>query len=242
MAIAGTMNRWRIWLVLLRPSANAWRHSLGPIVCLLGTVPVVIVSSWLCVWLSVRAPREKWPQQAYLLADGRVVYFSRSSSNWDQVYIWGIEPTPQGPIKTDLPPPNWGPLDAALRGNAQSAPISAHQRAFGFPFSAMWMSSEVDPLIGRAISSHMMRPKWLIEWLNWRSPHLGLPLGIVPLGFLANMSLMWIFVCAYSIGIKTTFAYFRLRRNRCPMCNYELRGLVDNRCPECGWTIEMSIA
>ena len=40
------------------------------------------------------------------------------------------------------------------------------------------------------------------------------------------------------IALPNTFSV--APRNRCPKCNYDLRGSPEHRCPECGWSLPPS--
>jgi len=110
----------------------------------------------------------------------------------------------------------------------------AYMIEWGWPFRCLWGASESR---GWASSGETTYGLYTYEWnigANTKSgrdiPFAPIPLGLT-LDTLTFGSLWWLAL----FGMGRFRRWNRLRRNHCPKCNYNLRGLMpDAPCPECG--------
>ena len=79
-----------------------------------------------------------------------------------------------------------------------------------------------------------------LPFINYTGLHpddrsVGLPTGILPIGFAANSLLFaaaWLLLIPAPAKLRRLY---RTRHNRCPSCNYDLHATPPNSpCPECG--------
>jgi hypothetical protein len=65
----------------------------------------------------------------------------------------------------------------------------------------------------------------------------GLPFGVLWLGFALDsiaFGFAWFLLIVFAIAIRRGRGWFWMRRGRCQMCGYDLRGTDHKACPECG--------
>lgn len=145
------------------------------------------------------------------------------------------------PVFSDGDPPpapiwsRWGRSRGAIE-RPETVDSAGAEHATGWPCHALWYDI-------RAQS-----PSWtmhvqvfggitLTNDLAWPIAELGhlraLPLRPIWPGLLANTLLYATLSWLLFGGYRRARASLRLRRNHCPRCNYDLRGLPG--CPECGW-------
>lgn len=239
-------------VLLIWTMVDDWFRGWRPfLVCAIAIAFVVIVS-WICTLVAWTVPRHKYPSGLYQVDGDFSVGINTTRSFVFDLYIWGVEPpwdwdvpAPWGNSRKVVDPksvrPSWGPLGQALRGTIngvplpeaprQQLPVSACQASFGFPFRALMMTWEVDPIMRTEVRSHMIRHRLLDNVIG-----KGLPVGVLWRGFALNSALYWILFASAHLTWHVALGFRRIKRGLCPLCKYEMADrILTDGCPECGW-------
>ena len=88
-------------------------------------------------------------------------------------------------------------------------------------------------------SRQTRRRLWISLWFVgslWMFAVLGYPFGYINLPVLGVISVVCFFA-AFWINNRLVAKGSTLPIDRCPHCNYDLRGITSDKCPECGTAI-----
>jgi hypothetical protein len=209
------------------------------IVAALGIATSVAVSWWLALQTDLRgAPRS--PQGA--------AEFRYESIVHNQVWIFNrhmtkgvleISCAAMGPTQSDSDQksasaahqvtgqeiPSWSVMCLPASG-----PANHIEQAFGWPLLALSQRFQGELASDQWNHTRSIPVQPALEQFG---PGAGLPVRIIPLGFVVNSVLyawMWFALLAFPALVRRTL---RRRRGACPHCGYDLRATHDG-CPECG--------
>lgn len=210
-----------------------WRHVPTRIVLLLMLGAIVNVAlAWVCATTLEFAPwRDTQPADSV-----QIDFWKRNAPPW-------VDDEP-----VQLFTRRW----SAIGGNGEvifeepqgmdSAPPSVEHVVTGFPFASLayeWWFDSSSVFDGpSAIRREERRGVWepRIQVREFKS--FGLPLRPIWPGFLVDTLLsaavIWTLYASFVVRRRRR----RLKRGRCPTCNYDLRATTTGVCPECGAALQ----
>lgn len=234
---------WRRWLML----------GVGVVTLLTLGAATTIAAAWTCALRSVTTT--SWGPLPAGRADRHGISWScrgRQGPHYIEAclsYPIVLNSPVQRPVEFLPPPPNeWARahLPSWARVPVRPAncqPILVLLTSAGFPMIACHGAgvNEIDftrgDVVWRYPVAEGVLPGPLVRGSGLRT---GLPFQPVWPGFYVDTLIyagLWL--APVALGRRLSRSGRRIRRGRCPMCGYDVRGDYATRCPECGWAAAM---
>lgn len=129
--------------------------------------------------------------------------------------------------------PQWSVLHTPPSREEMNQGRMMIEDARGWPFLSMRCRYEALGSVDDIDQGILLNPNLAVDWVH--EADRAIPLGIIPMGFIADTALFAIIVYGlHFVGCKA-WQLFRRTKGLCPRCGYELRAEFAHGCPECGW-------